>query len=394
MRHVSSLLLAAAVLGGSVGCATGGGPGTDAGNSIPSDATSTVDGARGPGPSPRADGGSADGESADGGSAAASDSGVQAGSDSGGLPPVDGPTYDPVEWGSVSGSFGGLRMYEHVPPNMEIGRPHPLVVVLHGCWEDAQVHATNTEWSALADRHRFLVAYAEEHAQIQQCFDWYSSFSQGGAGDTAGVVAMIEHMRSTYSVDPDRIFLSGFSAGGALGVILLATQPDLFAAGTVQAGLPYRGYTGSDIGTLGYIFSEHDRSPSQWAALMPSARSYPPILAFHGRNDGTVHSTYSRELMEQWTAVQGADQRPDNAESPLKPGHGGHAYEEYRDGAGEVIFGTVWIEGMAHGYPVDPSSGAPDSGGAAETGYGSHAPYGKDEGLYFAYYAARFFGLF
>ena len=57
-------------------------------------------------------------------------------------PPVDAsldaaPTYPPVDWAPVDGDLGGLAAYLHVPAGIPVGSQPPLVVVLHGCWEDA-----------------------------------------------------------------------------------------------------------------------------------------------------------------------------------------------------------------------------------------------------------------
>jgi poly(hydroxyalkanoate) depolymerase family esterase len=309
-------------------------------------------------------------------------------------PPPTGETHTPVEFEEVAGDFAGLGMHIHVPPGMDVGLDYPLVIVLHGCWEDASVRSTNTEWNQLADAHKFYVIHAENAFQIQQCFDWWSSTAQGGAGEAAAVLAMIDTMKATYGIDEERIFLDGFSAGGGLGIILLANYPDTFAAAAIHAGLPFRGYTGTDVGTLGYIFSEHNREPAEWAALMPSnPGTYPPILAFYGTTDGTVHFTYTRELVEQWTEVHQIDREPDNGGTPLKPGHTGHVYEEYRDTGGNLVIATVALDGMGHGYAVDPDGAGDDAGGSTSGAMPGKPTYAKDHGLYSAYYAVAFFGI-
>ncbi len=310
-------------------------------------------------------------------------------------PPDDpGETYEPIDWQLVGGSFAGLNMYVHVPPGMGVDHEYPLLVVLHGCWEDAEVRSTNTEWNKLADTYKFYVVHAENAFQIQQCFDWYSATSQSGGGEAAGIIAMIDTMKDSYGIDPDRVFLDGFSAGGGLAVILLADYPELFAGAAINAGMPFRGYTGTDVGTLGYIFSEHDRTPAEWAALMPNnPGTYPPIIAFYGTADTTVHYTYTRELVEQWTEVQGVDQEPDNGGSLLKPGNTGHTYDEYRDTDGNVVIATVALAGMSHGYAVDPNGEGEDAGGTTSAALMGKPSYAKDVGLYAAYYSARFFGI-
>jgi poly(hydroxyalkanoate) depolymerase family esterase len=302
-----------------------------------------------------------------------------------------GPTYEPVEFEPLAGNFNGLGAYLHVPPGMPENAARPLVLVLHGCWEDATVHAGNSGWNALADTRRVYVVHAEESVQIQQCFDWWSSTSQAGGGDVAGVLAMIDAVAADYNVDADHVYVAGFSAGAAMAVNVIATHPERFAGGIVSAALPFAGYTGTDVGTLSYIFSEHDLTPAQRAAAMPAGGPYPPLIAFVGSADTTVHSTYTRELVDQWTAAQGADQTPDS-EGTLDP-DADHTYRTYVDGTGRLLIATITLTGMSHGYAVDPTGTGPDAGGAIDHELPGKPSYGKDVHLWFAYWGAELLGL-
>ncbi|MCB9559126.1 MAG: PHB depolymerase family esterase [Kofleriaceae bacterium] len=304
----------------------------------------------------------------------------------------DAALHDPVGFAPLAGDFGGLAGYLHVPPGLPVGEPRPLVVVLHGCWEDAAVHAANGGWNQLADARGFVTVHAEEASQVQQCFDWWSAEAQAGGGDAAGVVAMIDAAAAAVDVDPDRVYLAGFSSGAALVVDLLAVHPGRFAGAVVDAALPYRGYTGTDVGALGYFFTEHDETPAARAAVMPGPGPYPPVIAIVGTADATVHPSFTRELVDQWTAAQGADQTPE-VEGRLDPGHAGHVYREYRDGDGRLLIATVTVDGMAHGYPVAPTGVAPARGGGTAASLPGRPVYGKDVGLWGAYWAAIVLGL-
>ncbi|HTJ47365.1 MAG TPA: PHB depolymerase family esterase [Kofleriaceae bacterium] len=307
-------------------------------------------------------------------------------------PPPDAAQYAPVAWGPLTGSFDGLDAFVHVPAGMEQGVPRPLIVVLHGCWEDAKTHETNAQWDAFADVHHLYVLHAQDAQQVQQCFDWWSLASQQGDGDAAGVLAMVDAIEAQYSIDTSHVYLDGFSSGGALAVILCAIAPQRFAGAIVHAGLPYKGYTGTDVGTLGYIFTEHDQTPQQRAAVMPGSGPYPTILAFVGASDTTVHPTFTRELVDQWTRAQGADQIADLT-GTLKPGNTHHTYREYRDASSRLIIATVTIDGMDHGYAVDPNGTGADKGGATSGAFNGHPSYGKDVALWSTYWGAAALGI-
>ena len=51
---------------------------------------------------------------------------------------------------------------------------------------------------------------------------------------------MIDTMIGRHSLDRSRVFIAGFSAGGAMTAVMLAAYPELFAGGAIVAGVPYR----------------------------------------------------------------------------------------------------------------------------------------------------------
>jgi poly(3-hydroxybutyrate) depolymerase len=64
--------------------------------------------------------------------------------------------------------------------------------------------------------------------------------SRRDGGEALSVKQMIDRMKLEHQIDPARIFVNGLSAGGGMTSVMLATYPDVFAAGAIIAGLPYR----------------------------------------------------------------------------------------------------------------------------------------------------------
>jgi polyhydroxybutyrate depolymerase len=92
----------------------------------------------------------------------------------------------------------------YVPPNLPPGRV-PLLVVLHGTGGTPAGMEATTGFDQLARAHGFVVAYL-------------ASRSPGGnwilPSDTAYVGATIQQMEASEPVDPARVYVTGFSAGG------------------------------------------------------------------------------------------------------------------------------------------------------------------------------------
>jgi poly(hydroxyalkanoate) depolymerase family esterase len=271
---------------------------------------------------------------------------------------------------------GGLALFLHEPANL--GANAPLVVALHGCTQTAAEYA-NSGWNALADQHRFLVAYPQTTAN-SACFDWFSSAQQSRSGaQVTSLLQMVQHLVATRGAAPSRVYVTGLSAGGAMAGVLLAVASDVFSRGAVFSGLPF-GCAGSQGQALGCMTGGVDRSPSQWGALVRAVagtNQAPRVMLWHGTSDGTVSPANLREQLDQWSDVAGIDVTADATVSV-----GAATRREYRNASGTTLVETWTVAGMTHGTPVDPSRGC-----------GTSAPFLLDVGLCSSRFAAEFFGL-
>ena len=116
-----------------------------------------------------------------------------------------------------------------------------MVVMLHGCRQDADAFADLTRMNGIADRDNFLVLYPEQRrlANSMRCWNWYSRSAQTGAGEAAILADMIRSLADEYRVDTKRIFIAGLSAGAAMASNLSVCHADLFAACALHSGLAF-----------------------------------------------------------------------------------------------------------------------------------------------------------
>lgn len=170
-------------------------------------------------------------------------------------------------------------------------------------------------------------------------------------------------------------------------VVMLAAYPEVFSAGAVIAGLPYKASTSYE-GAFPAMRGEVDQGPAQWAALVKEQNPafeghYPRLVMFHGADDPVVNRQNMIELGEQWTHLHGVE-----ASSPTEtPDFQGHKQVTRRSYARETKAVVVSYElaGLGHAQAVDPGEG-PRQGG--QTG-----PYAVDKDFHTTFWAAHFFGL-
>ncbi len=263
---------------------------------------------------------------------------------------------------AIGNNPGNLRGRSYAPKGLK--GPAPLVVVLHGCTQNASVYDHGSGWSTLADRHGFVLLFPEQQRANNSmlCFNWFSSdHTQRGMGEAASIRSMIEEMKRTHAIDPARIFVTGLSAGGAMASVMLATYPEVFAGGAILAGLPYG--CASDVTEAFQCMGGRARCHAAELGLKvrrasPHVGPWPRVQVWQGGADHTVVPANADAIVQQWVNVHGLGPEPDREDEVA-----GYPRRAWFGGAGTPVIEQYAITGMANGVPL--ASGGEDPLGSA-----------------------------
>jgi poly(hydroxyalkanoate) depolymerase family esterase len=279
---------------------------------------------------------------------------------------------------------GNLAGRFYVPAGLK--EPAPLVVVLHGCTQNAAVYDHGSGWSALADKHGFILLFPEQQRANNPllCFNWFEDGdTRRGMGEAASIKAMIEAMEVAHAIDPTRIFVTGLSAGGAMASVMLATYPEVFAGGAIIAGVAY-GCASGVAEAFDCMGGRARRDAGELGARVrrasPHKGPWPRVQVWQGSADTTIRPGNADAIVLQWADLHGLGPKPDRIDRVET-----YPRRSWLGADGVPLIEQYEITGMAHGIPLDPGTGEGESGRA-----GAHM---LDVGLSSTDRIAAFFGI-
>lgn len=265
--------------------------------------------------------------------------------------PRDQPSGRLTDLGNLGPNPGALVAKAYIPQGL--ARHAPLVVVLHGCTQNADGYDIGSGWSQMADRHGFALLYPEQRRQNNPnlCFNWFSpEDTRRGSGEAQSIREMIAGMVERHALDPFRIFVTGLSAGGAMASVMLATYPELFAGGAVIAGLPY-GCAATIPQALERMRGQGFPAEAELSGLVRRASdhhgTWPTLSVWHGSADMTVNRANAAAIVDQWRALHGVEVEPSRTDMV-----DGYPRRVWTNGDGREVIEEYSITGMGHGTPL------------------------------------------
>ena len=216
------------------------------------------------------------------------------------------PAVSVGQW--TPGVAGARRYHLYKPPGVRATEHLPLMVMLHGCGQDAAVMAASTQMNRIAARERFLVLYPEQDrsANLQGCWNWFDTRTGRAQREADSIDSTIAQVCQKHPVDPTRIALAGLSAGASLATLMATRHPARYQAVATHSGVP-PGAANSTATALGAM-----RGRRAAGALSPLAagQHLPALLVIQGSLDSLVAPSNGAAAAHLWATREGATASP------------------------------------------------------------------------------------
>lgn len=275
--------------------------------------------------------------------------------------------------GHFENSAGARDYFVYIPSSAKSKTPLPLVLMLHGCTQNASGFAKDTGMNAVAERNAFLAVYPEQPAQANpmKCWQWFLPQNQKRASGELSILAgIVQKIQREWPVDADHIFVAGFSAGAAMAANLAACYSDLFSGAAIHSGLDYKSATNQNEAQIAMAQGSSldlGMSGQEIAACTGKSARLLRVIALHGKSDSIVNPVNAEHTVMQFTKMNDfLDDLRENGSQNLRPIHtlagevpNGYRYSLQTFGA-EPKENIAWvsIEKMGHAWSGSAQSGS------------------------------------
>ena len=149
-----------------------------------------------------------------------------------------------------SGIYGNRNYKVYIPKVLNKNFKTPVVIMLHGCQQNAQDFATGTRIEKWADKEQFIAVFPEQNIAYNpfKCWNWILPTNNSRMGESKIIVEILDVVLLAYNGDSNRVYAAGMSAGGTMVNILGNCFPERFKALASHDGSQfYSSYLGLDF---------------------------------------------------------------------------------------------------------------------------------------------------
>jgi len=202
-----------------------------------------------------------------------------------------------------------LSYFVYVPARLRAGCP--MLVMLHGCEQNARDFAVGSRMHRLADREGLLLVYPQQSRRAQQnrCWHWYQPDSAHGYAEADAIAGIAATAAADHDADPARVYIAGLSAGADMAALTALLHPGRFAALGMHSGAAL---SAAHNASQGLRVMRHGVSTAPDQALKAlvgdrAAFAGMPAIIVQGDEDYIVDKRNGRQLFEQFAWINGID---------------------------------------------------------------------------------------
>jgi poly(hydroxyalkanoate) depolymerase family esterase len=287
---------------------------------------------------------------------------------------------------AVYTNAAGSRAYKLYIPSRYQGQALPLIVMLHGGTQTPDDFAAGTRMNLIAEEQTCLVVYPAQpsHANPAKCWNWFRANDQRrGRGEPSLIAGITRQVMHDYSVDPQRVYVGGLSAGAAAAAVMGATYPDLYAAIGVHSGLACGAADDliSAFAAMRQGGSQYSYPSNEATDILEDRQPFVPTIVFHGDRDNIVHPRNADHVISCSLRTSKWQRRVDRGRVP-----DGHAYTRtvHTDANGRAMLEQWCIHGAGHAWSGGSSAGSytdprgPDAAREMLRFFRDHVAVGRD----------------
>lgn len=212
------------------------------------------------------------------------------------------------ETGSYRGIYGTRNYKVYVPKNAGKNQPMPVVVMLHGCQQNAEEFAKGTRITKWADKEKFIVLLPEQNISYNpfKCWNWIIPTNNSRMGESEVIISMLDDVIKNHNGNKNKVFAAGMSAGASMASILGNCYPERFKAlGSHDGSQFYSSYYGLD-------FAEVVLSGASVPATIAGRVGYAcgagiknrpkkmPIIIFHGMKSPLMSPMHAFQIESEF----------------------------------------------------------------------------------------------
>jgi polyhydroxybutyrate depolymerase len=122
-----------------------------------------------------------------------------------------------------------------VPSGYSPGHKVPLLLGLHGGTGNARQFENDSGFNRVAEKEGFIVVYPDGLGKFKYTLHvWNSGYIQAagraGTDDVTFIKDLVDYLKSQYSIDDQRVYITGHSNGGMMTDRMASEYPEIFAA--------------------------------------------------------------------------------------------------------------------------------------------------------------------